>query len=71
MKLKLDEKQKNGDVTEDRDTATTDIRTMDLQHETHVSTSRRVASPVQGPTPRFNMAIVQLNIGDENLQGRR
>lgn len=45
--------------------------TMELQHRTHVSTSCRVAPPVQGPTPRLNMAIVQLNTGDENLQGRR
>lgn len=43
---------------------------MDLQHKTHVSTSCWVASPVQGPTPRLNMAIVQFNTGDENLQGR-
>lgn len=43
---------------------------MDLQHMTHVSTSCRVASPVQGPTPRLNMAIVQFNTGDENLQGQ-
>lgn len=42
---------------------------MGLQHKTHVSTSCRVATPVQGPTPRLNMAIVQFNTGDENLQG--
>lgn len=42
--------------------------TMDLRHRTHVSTSCRVAPPVQGPTPRLNMAIVQFNIGDENLR---
>lgn len=41
---------------------------MGLQHKTHVSTSCRVATPVQGPTPRLNMAIVQFNTGDENLQ---
>lgn len=45
--------------------------TMDWQHKTHVSTSCWVASPVQGATPRLNMAIVQFNTGDENLQGWR
>lgn len=49
--------------------ATQNTETMDLRHKTHVSTSRRVAPPVQGATPRLNMAIVQFNTGDENLQG--
>lgn len=50
-------------------TDTQNTETMDLRHKTHVSTSWRVAPPVQGATPRLNMAIVQFNTGDENLQG--
>lgn len=68
--VKQDEEKQGhtGRAQHDRDMNT---ETMELRHRTHVSTSCRVAPPVQGPTPRLNMAIVQLNTGDENLQGWR
>lgn len=56
-------------TTEEEATPTQNTQTMEMRHRTHVSTSRRVAPPVQGATPRLNMAIVQFNTGDENLQG--
>lgn len=58
-----------GNTTQQRSNTDMNTDTMDLQYKTHVSTSCRVAPPVQGPTPRLNMAIVQLNTGDENLRG--